>query len=68
MATKTPSGTRSRDERGASAVEYGLLIVGIAAVIAAAVWLLSGVTGAMFTDSCDLIKTQTGSTSTVSCS
>lgn len=30
------------DERGASAVEYGLLVAGIAAVIVAAVFLLGG--------------------------
>jgi len=30
------------DERGASAVEYGLLVAGIAAVVVAAVFLLGG--------------------------
>jgi pilus assembly protein Flp/PilA len=30
------------DDRGASAVEYGLLVAGIAAVIVAAVFLLGG--------------------------
>lgn len=31
---------RDKDERGASAVEYGLLVAGIAAVIVAVVFLL----------------------------
>jgi pilus assembly protein Flp/PilA len=30
------------DERGASAVEYGLLVAGIAALVVAAVFLLGG--------------------------
>ncbi|WP_299057773.1 Flp family type IVb pilin [uncultured Nocardioides sp.] len=43
---------RSRDERGASAVEYGLLVAGIAAVIVGVVFFLGGnITGA-FSDTC----------------
>ena len=37
------------DERGASAVEYGLLIAGIAAVIVVAVYTLGGTISGMFT-------------------
>ena len=36
------SGSRRRDERGASAVEYGLLIAGIAAMIVVAVFAFGG--------------------------
>ena len=36
------------DERGASAVEYGLLVAGIAAVIVAIVFLLGGTLQGVF--------------------
>ena len=38
------------DERGASAVEYGLLVAGIAAVIVAVVFLLGGTLKGVFTN------------------
>lgn len=38
------------EERGASAVEYGLLIAGIAALIVVAVFALGPVLSAQFTD------------------
>ena len=38
------------DERGASAVEYGLLVAGIAAVIVAVVFLLGDTLEGVFTD------------------
>lgn len=38
-----------RNERGASAVEYGLLVAAIAAVIVAAVFLLGGQVNGKFT-------------------
>ena len=37
-----------RDERGASAVEYGLLVAGIAAVIVGIVFLLGGTLSGVF--------------------
>ena len=40
------------DERGASAVEYGLLIAGIAALIVVAVFALGPVVQEAFTDTC----------------
>lgn len=43
------------DERGASAVEYGLLIAGIAALIVAIVFLLGGQIKDTFTDTCETI-------------
>jgi pilus assembly protein Flp/PilA len=44
-----------RLERGASAVEYGLLIAGIAALIAIAVFAFGGGATGMFQDSCRTI-------------
>ncbi len=44
---------RRRDERGASAVEYGLLIAGIAAVIVLAVFAFGGGVLNLFESSCD---------------
>ena len=43
-------------ERGASSVEYGLLIAGIAAVVAVAVFLLGGVTREMSIRNCETIS------------
>jgi pilus assembly protein Flp/PilA len=52
------SGRRSRRlESGASAVEYGLLIAGIAAIIAVAVFAFGGGSTGMFQDSCKTIMT-----------
>lgn len=44
-----------RDERGASAVEYGLLIAGIAALIAVVVFAFSGTITGLFDDTCTSI-------------
>ncbi len=45
---------RLHDERGSSAVEYGLLITGIAALIAAVVFLMGGmVRDTLFDPGCD---------------
>jgi pilus assembly protein Flp/PilA len=43
------------DERGASAVEYGLLIAGIAALIVVAVFALGPVVRDAFESTCDVI-------------
>ncbi len=43
------------DERGASAVEYGLLIAGIAALIIAVVFLLGGQIKDAFSDTCESV-------------
>jgi len=45
-----------REERGASAVEYGLLIAGIAALIVVAVFALGPILKEAFADTCDEIK------------
>ncbi|CAA9363113.1 MAG: hypothetical protein AVDCRST_MAG36-2811 [uncultured Nocardioidaceae bacterium] len=46
-----------RDETGASAVEYGLLLAAIAAIVAAILLLLGPQVKASFQSSCDAIKT-----------
>ena len=50
------------DERGASAVEYGLLIAGIAAVIVVVVILLGGQVKDAFQGTCDAIAGAPSST------
>jgi pilus assembly protein Flp/PilA len=54
------------DERGASAVEYGLLIAGIAALIVVAVFALGPVVKEAFTDTCTSIKA--GGNTSAACS
>ena len=49
----------TRDERGASAVEYGLLVAGIAAVIVLVVFTLGGTISDAFTDTNDTINSGT---------
>ena len=53
------------DERGASAVEYGLLIAGIAALIVAVVFLFGGALSDIFQETCDSV---TASADAASCS
>ncbi|MGN6161395.1 MAG: Flp family type IVb pilin [Marmoricola sp.] len=45
----------THDEAGASAVEYGLLIAGIAALIVAVVFLFGGMVQHVFTTSCGTV-------------
>jgi pilus assembly protein Flp/PilA len=49
-----------RAERGASAVEYGLLIVGIAALIVIVVYALGGGVLGLFTDTCGSVAAKRG--------
>jgi pilus assembly protein Flp/PilA len=44
-----------RPEEGASSAEYGLLVSGIAALIAIVVFAFGGVIGDLFTNSCGTI-------------
>lgn len=44
-----------RDEDGASAVEYGMLVAGIAALIAAVVFSLGGTISQLFDDTCGTV-------------
>ena len=50
------------DERGASAVEYGLLIAGIAALIVAVVFLFGGVLNNIFSSTCNQVGQSAGQT------
>jgi len=43
---------RTREEDGASAVEYGLLVAGVAALIVLVVFAFGTVIGNLFNDSC----------------
>ena len=47
------------DERGASAVEYGLLVAGIAAIIVVAVMALGPIVREAFQDTCTAMDTST---------
>jgi Flp pilus assembly pilin Flp len=49
-------GTAACDERGASATEYGLLAVAIAALIVVIAFALGGVVEDLFSQSCDTIQ------------
>jgi pilus assembly protein Flp/PilA len=48
------------DERGASAVEYGLLIAGIAALIVVVVFAFGGVLKNIFTNTCSSVAQSGG--------
>jgi pilus assembly protein Flp/PilA len=48
----------ARTERGASAVEYGLLVAGIAAVIAIAVYGLGRISGEQMGNGCNAVGGQ----------
>jgi pilus assembly protein Flp/PilA len=52
--------TASRDERGASAVEYGLLIAGVAAMIVLLIIAFTGSVTDLFGNSCDSIGSAAG--------
>jgi len=54
------------DERGASAVEYGLLIAGIAALIVVIVFAFGGVLKNIFSDTCKSVG-QSASGGTTGC-
>jgi pilus assembly protein Flp/PilA len=52
----------TRDERGASAVEYGLMIAGIAALIIVSVFAFGGaVLNDLFQNTCDSVGSSVGS-------
>ena len=56
-----------RDDDGASAVEYGLLVAGIAALIVAVVFIFGGMITSVFQDTCDTIETNQAATATGDC-
>ena len=57
--------TSRRDEDGASAVEYGLLVAGIAALIVAIVFLFGGVIKSAFSETCGAVSS--GGTAGATC-
>lgn len=52
---------RRREDTGASAVEYALLLASIAAVLVVVLWQLGGVVTGLFSDTCDGVKKQVSS-------
>ena len=58
--------TSRRDEDGASAVEYGLLVAGIAALIVAVVFVFGGVIKNSFASTCGRLS-QGSSTTASTC-
>jgi pilus assembly protein Flp/PilA len=57
-----------RDEGGASAVEYGLLVAAVAALIAAVVFTLGTMTRDSFGDTCGKFRSGTSGTPGATCS
>ncbi len=58
--------TSRRNQNGASAVEYGLLVAGIAALVVVIVFAFGGVIQKAFQGTCKTIK-NSGSTAGASC-
>ena len=56
--------TAARNDQGASAVEYGLLVAAIAALIVLVVFALGGVIREVFTDTCTSIAASAATTAT----
>jgi pilus assembly protein Flp/PilA len=50
-----PTRRRYRDDTGASAVEYGLLVAAVAAVVVIILFALGGAVRDMFSESCQTI-------------
>ncbi len=55
---------KARKEDGASAVEYGLLVAAIAALIVVVVFVLGGIIQRVFKDTCEKIQSKATSTGT----
>jgi len=55
---------RDRREDGASAVEYGLLVAAVAALIAVLVFTLGTMVNGSFADTCGKLKSPTGPAAT----
>jgi len=55
---------RDRNDEGATAVEYGLMVAAIAAVIVLVVFLLGGVVRNKFNSTCGAINGTTGAAAT----
>jgi pilus assembly protein Flp/PilA len=59
--------TSRRNQDGASAVEYGLLVAGIAALVVVIVFAFGGVIKGAFKSTCDKVATNGASTTSSSC-
>ncbi|WP_232524870.1 Flp family type IVb pilin [Nocardioides mangrovicus] len=55
-----------RDEHGASAVEYALLISGVAVVLVLVVFSFGGVVKGIFSKTCSSVQTRASTTQTCS--
>lgn len=56
-----------RDDSGASAVEYGLLVAAIAGVIVLIIFALGAFTGELFNDTCDSMDAASAIASATDC-
>ena len=59
--------TSRRNEDGASAVEYGLLVAGIAALIVAVVFVFGGVIKDSFKGTCNRVSQGSSTTPSTAC-
>ena len=66
MLTKIRKVTRRGDD-GASAVEYGLLVAAIAALVVIIVFALGGLVRDVFTDTCTKIDDRTATANSADC-
>jgi pilus assembly protein Flp/PilA len=57
-------GKRDSDENGASAVEYGLLVAGIAALVVVIVFAFGGVIKGVFQNTCNTLDTKASTSAT----
>jgi pilus assembly protein Flp/PilA len=67
MFEKVIGASRARDEQGASAVEYGLLVALIAAIVVLAVFAMGSLIRNTFIDTCNSIEQNGNSTSDNGC-
>jgi pilus assembly protein Flp/PilA len=56
--------TRRRGENGASAVEYGMLVAGIAALIVAIVFVMGGMIKSSFSKTCGVVSSKGNASAT----
>ena len=56
-----------RADDGASAVEYGLLVAAIAALVVIIVFALGGIVSEVFSDTCGTIKSEAGASISSTC-
>jgi pilus assembly protein Flp/PilA len=59
--------TSRRNQDGASAVEYGLLVAGIAALVVAVVFVFGGVIKDSFKSTCNRVAQGSGTTASTTC-